>query len=82
MNALRKAALTHYQAKRDEALAVMEVYFQRPAGIGEHSDLLAEISKWTEVLANADDCLQALTSHFDDEGRITAGRAGTPSGSQ
>ena len=59
MNYLRKAAISHYQAKRDEALATLEVYFQRPAGIGEHSDLLAEITKWTDVLANADDCLQA-----------------------
>ena len=71
MNSLRKAAISHYEAKRDEALATLEVYFQRPAGIGEHSDLLAEITKWTDVLANADDCLEALASHFDDEGRVT-----------
>jgi hypothetical protein len=71
MNYLRKSAISHYQAKRDEALATLEVYFQRPAGIGEHSDLLAEITKWTDVLANADDCLQTLANHFDDDGRIT-----------
>jgi hypothetical protein len=71
MNYLRKAAISHFQAKRDEALATLEVYFQRPAGIGEHSDLLTEITKWTDVLANADDCLQALANHFDDDGRIT-----------
>jgi hypothetical protein len=70
MNLLRKAAISHYAAKRDEALATLEVYFQRPAGIGEHSDLLAEVTKWTEVRANADDCLQALANHFDDDGRV------------
>lgn len=71
MNLLRKAAISHYAAKRDEALATLEVYFQKPAGIGEHSDLLLEVSKWVDVLANADDCLQALVNHFDDDGRVT-----------
>jgi hypothetical protein len=70
MNLLRKAAISHYAAKRDEALATLEVYFQRPVGIGEHSDLLAEVTKWTEIVANADDCLQSLASHFDDDGRV------------
>jgi hypothetical protein len=32
--------------------------------------LLAEVTKWTDVLANADDCLQALADHFDDDGRV------------
>ncbi|MBM4001760.1 MAG: hypothetical protein FJ295_00525 [Planctomycetes bacterium] len=70
MNLLRKAAISHYSAKRDEALATLEVYFQRAAGIGEHSKLLAEVTQWTEVLANADDCLQALDNHFDADGRV------------
>ena len=69
MNLLRKAAISHYAAKRDEALATLEVYFQRPAD-REHSDLLAEVTKWTDVLANADGCLQALADHFDDDGRV------------
>jgi hypothetical protein len=77
MNLLRKAAISHYLAKRDQALATLEVYFQRPAGIGEHSDLLAEITQWTEVLANADDCLQALGNHFDDDGRVLAKKDAT-----
>jgi hypothetical protein len=70
MNLLRKAAISHYTSKRDEALATLEVYFQRPVGIGEHSELLVEVSKWVDVLANAEDCLQALSVHFDDDGRV------------
>jgi hypothetical protein len=70
MNLLRKAAISHYAAKRDEALATLEVYFQRPAGIGEHSDLLVEVTKWVDVLANANDGLQGLADHFDDDGRV------------
>lgn len=32
--------------------------------------MLAEVTKWTETLANADDCLQALADSFDDDGRV------------
>ncbi len=43
MNNLLQAALSHYQAQKDEAIAVLEVYFENPVGIGEHSNLLQEI---------------------------------------
>ena len=40
MNKLLRAALSQYEAQRDEALAVLEVYFNNSVGIGEHSNLL------------------------------------------
>jgi len=33
--------------------------------IGEHSDLLTEVKKWTSSLAEAEDCLETLRRHFD-----------------
>ena len=70
MNRLLQAAISHYEAQRERAIATLEVYFQKPAGIGEHSDLLEEITKWTEVLANANDCLADLDSTFDADGTV------------
>jgi|TARA_R110000751_G_C13541144_1_gene455134 hypothetical protein len=66
MNHLHKATTAHYHAKRLEALAILDVYFNSTAGIGEHSDLLEEITKWVEILANAEDCLDTLNVNFND----------------
>ena len=68
MNRLLSAAKLHYEARRDESIANLEVYFTKAVGIGEHSDLQAEIRTWTEVLANAIDGLDALSKYFNDDG--------------
>ena len=64
MNKLLQAALSHYEAQRDEALAVLEVYFNNPVGIGEHSNLLKEITEWTQRLAEAEENISTLDKHF------------------
>ena len=66
MNRLLKAALSHYEAQRDEALAVLEVYFNNPVGIGEHSNLLKEILEWSQKLSEAEENLAALKKHFTE----------------
>ena len=63
-NALLRAAEAHYQAQRAEALAVLEVYFTNSVGIGEHSNLLDEVKKWTSALTEAEDNLSTLQNHF------------------
>jgi hypothetical protein len=68
MNLLYKAAIGHFEAKRDEAIATLEVYLNKAVGIGEHSELLEEITKWSERLANANDSLEALRNSFDQNG--------------
>ena len=64
MNKLLKAALSYHEAQRDEALAVLEVYFNNSVGIGEHSNLLKEILEWTQKLTEAEENISTLTSHF------------------
>jgi len=64
MNKLLQAALSHYEAQRDESLAVLEVYFNNSVGIGEHSNLLKEITEWTQKLAEAEENISALDKHF------------------
>lgn len=68
MNRLLAAAKRHYEAKRDESIANLEVYFTKAVGIGEHSDLQEEIRRWTDVLSNATDGLEALDRHFGADG--------------
>tara|TARA_B100000131_G_C17928855_1_gene537455 strand:+ start:106 stop:306 length:201 start_codon:yes stop_codon:yes gene_type:complete len=64
MNKLVRAALSQYEAQRDEALAVLEVYFNNSVGIGEHSDLLKEITEWTQKLTESEENISTLRKHF------------------
>tara|TARA_B100000287_G_C20628922_1_gene778984 strand:- start:546 stop:758 length:213 start_codon:yes stop_codon:yes gene_type:complete len=64
MNKLLMAAIDHYQAQKTEALAHLDLLFNDATMIGEHTDLTAEVKKWTESLASAEDCLQVLNTHF------------------
>ena len=45
MNKLLQAAIDHYHAQRTEALAHLDILFNDAVGIGEHTDLLAEVKK-------------------------------------
>ena len=60
-----KAAIDHYQAQRTEALATLDILFNDATAIGEHTDLLTEVKKWTSSLAEAEDCLETLKRNFD-----------------
>ena len=65
MNKLLMAAIDHYQAQKTEALAHLDILFNDAVGIGEHTDLLAEVKKWTESLSQAEDNLNVLRENFD-----------------
>ena len=59
-----EATLSHFRARRDEALAVLDVYLKNPVGIGEHSNLVPDVIKWTQVLAEAEENISTLTRHY------------------
>ena len=61
---LYKALISHYKAQRDEAIATLEVYFNNSIGIGEHSNILDELKKWTIKLSEAQEALDALEKNF------------------
>ena len=44
------------------------IYFNKAVGIGEHSDLLPEMIKWTDVLAAANDAIENLDRVFNMDG--------------
>jgi len=60
---LHRALVSRYEAERDEALATLEVYYINPAGIGEHPQVIEEMSKQVEKLGNAEDCLNVLNKY-------------------
>ena len=65
MNQLIQAAMDHYQAQRTEALAHLDLLFNDAKMIGEHTDLLAEVKKWTESLSQAEENLRTLKDNFE-----------------
>ena len=70
MSHFYKAAISHWEAKRDEAIATLELYFQKSVGIGEHSKILDEIHAWTHQLSEAEENIQSLKTHFEDDGYV------------
>ena len=65
MNQLIQAAIDSYQAQRTEALAHLDLLFNDAKMIGEHTDLLKEVRKWTESLSQAEENLETLKRNFD-----------------
>ena len=65
MNKLLMAAIDSYQAQKTEALAHLDILFNDSVGIGEHTDLTAEVKKWTESLSQAEENIKSLKNHFN-----------------
>jgi len=53
----------HFTAKQSEAMHNLMVYFENPAGIGEHPQLQEEMRGQLIELANAEDVLGCLDRH-------------------
>ena len=62
-----KALRKKYEADIEEAKATAEVYLQRPVGIGEHPQFIEELDKLISKIAEADDKIKTINSHFDDD---------------
>ena len=69
-NKLLQASIDKYKAEISEALAILEVYFQKPVGIGEHPDLMTEIDKYIEKLESATGKLETLQRYFDEHADV------------
>ena len=65
MNKLLKAAIDKYESQKSEAIAHLEILFNNSVGIGEHTDILAEIDKWVNSLSQAEENLSTLNNNFN-----------------
>ena len=63
---LFKALRNRFEAERDEASATLEIYFSNPVGIGEHPQIVDEMAKQIDKLANAEDKLNTLTREYKE----------------
>lgn len=64
MNLFVKALQDHYVAQISEAVATLNLYLNNSVGIGEHSDLLAEVKKYVDILDDADGKLNTLNKYL------------------
>ena len=60
LTALEKHALGHIEKHRIN----IEVYLTNPAGIGEHSDIIATIEKELDEMARYQDHLDIIKKYF------------------
>lgn len=64
-NLYYRAAVAHFEAQTAEAKAALKTYLTNSVGIGDHSNHLDEITKWTKVLSEAQENLDTLQSLQD-----------------
>tara|TARA_Y100000361_G_C10913286_1_gene215080 strand:- start:150 stop:395 length:246 start_codon:yes stop_codon:yes gene_type:complete len=72
-NNLLKATIDSYKAQKSEAIAHLEILFKNSVGIGEHTDILVEVKKWTESLSQAEENIKSLIDNFDEYGDVASG---------
>ena len=61
---LLTATRKYYEAQRDEAVAVLNIYFENTVAIADHSNFMDEIKAWTSKLSEAEECLSVLEKHW------------------
>jgi len=66
---LFNATLAKLSADREEALAVLEMLFNRSVGLGDHTNVVEEITKWSGKLADATGTIQVLSQTFGQQGQ-------------
>ena len=62
-----KALRKKYEADIAEAMATANIYLEKPVGIGEHPDIIKEVDKLIEKIAEAEDKLKIINLRFDDD---------------
>jgi hypothetical protein len=66
---LFNATLAQLSADRENALAVLEMLFNRSVGIGDHTNIVEEITKTAKKLADATGTIQVLSQTFGQQGQ-------------
>jgi hypothetical protein len=60
LNNTVKAVTSHFQYQKDKAIADLEIYLNRPVGVGDHSNILDDTIKIFEDLEHANSMLKMI----------------------
>jgi hypothetical protein len=58
------ALQSHFRARRDEAVANLSIFVNRPAGVGEHHNLLKECVELVRQVSEAEEGLRTVQQLF------------------
>ena len=61
-NLVLNAVIAEARAKETKAIANLQNYMENPAGIGEHPDIVGEVSKLIKDIAEARETKETVTS--------------------
>lgn len=61
---LIKALLSHAQGHVNKHLANIEIYMERPVGVGEHPDIIETIEQELEEIAKYEDQIEIIKKYF------------------
>lgn len=64
MNRFYRALEAKYQASIEEALATLDLYFNKSVGVGEHPDILDILDKYVALLESNKSKLESLRAIF------------------
>jgi len=70
MNRFVTALEAKYQAKMEEALAVIDLYSNKSVGVGEHPEILEVLDKYTSILDENKSKLETLKMIFSDNNPV------------
>jgi len=61
---LLHATLSRFEAQRQEALAVLELYLHNPVGVSEHAAVVDEIANASRSLSEAEEVIGSIQRNF------------------
>jgi len=61
---LHKAVMSRYTAKKYEAVAMLELIYNKSIAVADHTNLLEEVDKWVSQLEAAESKIAALQNVF------------------
>lgn len=59
-----RALEAKYQAEIEEAIAILDLYFNKSVGVGEHPDIISVLDSYVEKLDHNKSKLESLRSIF------------------
>ena len=59
-----------YEAEIKVAKATIEVFFDKPVGVGEHPQFVEEIDKQLDAISCANDKIKVIDTHYPNEDDI------------